>query len=348
MSSAVILAALLFAGAAIATWFAVKLLLPWLIAWEMMDRPNSRSSHRQPVPRGGGLGIVLVLAAPVFAVAASLANEGWLLPIVVTASLLGLAALSWRDDRRSLPASLRLSVQAFAVVATLAVFPHRGLFLQGILPPWADLLVVALAWIWFINLYNFMDGIDGISGVETAAIGAGLVLVGLLAGLRAEIVWIGALYGGAAVGFLLWNWSPAKLFLGDVGSVPLGYLLGFALLLLVAQGHLAAAVILPLYYLADATSTLLWRLSRGERVWQAHREHAYQLAAAQATHAYITTRIAVLNAVLVLLAVGAAAVSSDLLRLILVIMAAAATLSLIAKFRSVQLRGAMRASAKRH
>jgi hypothetical protein len=83
-------------------------------------------------------------------------------------------------------------------------------------------------------------------------------------------------------------------------------------------------------------------------VWQAHREHAYQLAAAQATHAYITTRIAVLNAVLVLLAVGAAAVSSDLLRLILVIMAAAATLSLIAKFRSVQLRGAMRASAKRH
>jgi len=128
------------------------------------------------------------------------------------------------------------------------------------LPPLGDHLFAALAWIWFINLYNFMDGIDGITGVETATIGLGLTLVSLVAGLAAPVAGLGMAMAGAACGFLLWNWTPAKLFLGDVGSVPLGFLAGFLLLYLASEGHLAPAIILPLYYLFDAMATLLRRL----------------------------------------------------------------------------------------
>ena len=112
-----------------------------------------------------------------------------------------------------------------------------------------------------------MDGIDGISGVEAISLGIGLALIGWLAEWPDAMLALPALLAAATLGFLVWNWAPAKLFLGDVGSVPLGYLLGWLLLTAAASGQWAAAVILPLYYLADTTITLLKRAARGVRIW---------------------------------------------------------------------------------
>jgi len=146
-----------------------------------------------------------------------------------------------------------------------------------------------------------MDGIDGITGTEAAAIGIGLLLFAS-AGTGADpgLAMLAAAMIGAALGFLVWNWSPARIFLGDVGSAPLGYLVGFLLLDLVIRGFWKVALILPLYFLADASITLARRLLRGERVWRAHREHFYQLAVrAGLSHAAVVERVIAADLVLI-------------------------------------------------
>jgi UDP-N-acetylmuramyl pentapeptide phosphotransferase/UDP-N-acetylglucosamine-1-phosphate transferase len=206
-----------------------------------------------------------------------------------------LAMVSWRDDLGHVPARWRLLAQILAVAAGLAVLDGDPVF-QGLLPPWLDLVAAALAWIWFVNLTNFMDGIDGITGVEAASIGIGLALVGAPAAPALILV-------SASLGFLRWNWHPARLFMGDVGSVPLGYLLGALLLMLAKGGAWAAALILPAYYLADATWTLVRRLLERKRVWEAHREHFYQQAVQRGwSHGRVALTVGIVNGGLVILA----------------------------------------------
>jgi UDP-N-acetylmuramyl pentapeptide phosphotransferase/UDP-N-acetylglucosamine-1-phosphate transferase len=164
--------------------------------------------------------------------------------------------------------------------------------------------------LWFVNAFNFMDGIDGIAGAEAMAIGCGIALLALfhldVVGLGSGM--LGAAVAGAALGFLAWNWQPAKLFMGDVGSVPLGYLLGWLLLNLAAAGYWVSALILPLYFLADASWTLLRRLVHGEKVWQAHREHFYQHAVqAGRSHQAVVLRVLVADLVLIGASLWAAA-----------------------------------------
>ncbi|MEK7244665.1 MAG: glycosyl transferase, partial [Pseudomonadota bacterium] len=150
-------------------------------------------------------------------------------------------------------------------------------------------------------------GIDGIAGTETALVGFGAAVVAALTGAAGGLSLIGVSLVAAATGFLWWNWPPAKIFLGDVGSIPLGFLLGWLLLLLAQQGEWAAALILPLYYLADATLTLIRRVLRRERFWQAHRQHFYQRAArGRMDHAGVTLAVLAAGIVLVLSAAAAA------------------------------------------
>jgi len=254
----------------------------------VLDRPNQRSSHSAPTPRGGGLAIVAVLAL------------GWATVTELRAPavlLLLLAAVGFVDDLRDLPVRLRLMVQALAVGAGLALLPEVSL-LGGVLPFWLERGLIGLGWLWFVNLFNFMDGIDGIAGQEAAAIGLGIALLG---GALAEPgLWL----AGAALGFLALNWPPARVFMGDAGSIPLGFGLGYLLLLLAAEGQWAAAIILPLYFCADATLTLLRRLARGDKVWQAHRQHFYQRAvqARGGRHRPVLIEVVALNLVLVALA----------------------------------------------
>ena len=185
-----------------------------------------------------------------------------------------------------------------------AAYFLSGPVFQGWLPVPLDKAAAILLWMWFINLFNFMDGIDGISGIEAGFIAGGIALVAWIAPASAQNPALGIAIVAAAIGFLAWNWHPAKIFLGDVGSVPLGFLLGWLLLSLAAAGLWAPALILPLYYLADATITLVRRGIRGERVWQAHREHFYQKAVQGGrSHAAVSTAIGVANLALAGLAV---------------------------------------------
>ena len=293
-----ILAAVFLATLA-ATVAATRAVLGWLRRRRILDHPNERSSHRLPTPRGGGLAVT-----PVILLAwAGLAAAGHGMPGQTPAMLgaAGLLALSWRDDRGHLPAGLRLCLHLAAGGLGLAGLGHDQLVFQGLLSWPADRLAALLAWVWFTNLYNFMDGIDGITGVETAAIGLGLALLPGFAGAPQAVA-----VAAAGLGFLAWNWHPARIFLGDAGSVPLGYLLGWLLLSAAADGHWAAALILPAYYLADATLTLAARAWRRERVWQAHRRHFYQRAVSGgASHARVAGLILAADLPLMVLALAA-------------------------------------------
>ena len=249
-----------------------------LLRRAILDLPNARSSHTVPTPRGGGWGLMLALLPAWIwstATAGRLDDPAELLLIL---GAIGLIAVSWIDDRRGLGPAPRFAAQAVAVALVMAALPRDLSLTAGFLPLPLDRVLAGLAWLWFVNLFNFMDGIDGIAGGSAAAMGIGIMLVSMLHGPHELQAFRGAAIAAASVGFLLWNWQPAKIFLGDVGSVPLGYLLGFELVQLAMDAAQAAAIIVALYYLADATITLLRRAARGERVWQAHREHFYQQA----------------------------------------------------------------------
>lgn len=295
-------AAAFFLAALAATLFATGWVRTTLLRHRVLDRPNHRSSHSAPTPRGGGIAVIgvlalLLLTAP--AVLPAVPTGHWL----VLAGLLILAALGWIDDLKNLSPSLRLSVQAACVFVGLAALPDGAVF-QGLVPLWLDRALAALIWLWFVNLYNFMDGIDGMTGTQSAAIGIGLMVVAGVGGDGYTLA-VAAALTGAALGFLRWNWHPARIFLGDVGSVPLGFLIGWLLLSQAANGAWDVALILPLYYLADATATLLRRLLRGDKVWQAHREHFYQQAVrGVGSHARVVGNILAVNALLIMLAVA--------------------------------------------
>ena len=180
--------------------------------------------------------------------------------------------------------------------------PH-GMIFQGLIPIWCDIILVALLWLWFVNLFNFMDGIDGIAGVEAISVGSGIAVITLISSETELSPWPPAALAAVTFGFLIWNWQPAKVFLGDVGSIPLGFLLGWLLIQLAAKGLWAPAIILPLYYLSDSTITLARRISRRERIWEAHHRHFYQLATNRGrSHAAVSLAVMFANFLLIGLA----------------------------------------------
>lgn len=298
----VAIAVLVFAATAIGTGIVRQLLLRWAV----LDHPNARSSHIAVTPRGGGLALVPVVILAWLGQAWVDAPDSWPVLVVCAAGLV-VALVSWVDDVRGLSAGFRLAAQLIAVAAVMLAAPLPGLVFAGWLGATADVVAAAVIWLWFINVFNFMDGIDGLAGVEATTLGLGVALVSVLAGSAPVLLFHGVTLAAAALGFLIWNWPPARLFLGDVGSIGLGFLLGWLLLRLAAEGQAIAALILPLYYLADGTITLARRLLRGERPWQAHREHYYQKAIrAGARHTAVVRRVIVANAVLLGMAALAA------------------------------------------
>lgn len=267
----------------------------------IVDVPNQRSSHHIATPRGGGLAIVVAILSGFVVLAGTTGlppGTSIVIPVVLV-----LAALSWVDDVRGLPASLRFLSQAVCVCVSLYFLAPPAPTILGGLPFAAQFAVLALAWLWFLNLYNFMDGIDGITGVETMVITLGVALVSGFA-LSGNTLMAPALVIAAAMpGFLIWNWPPAKIFIGDVGSVTLGYLLGWLLLTMAGDGELTAALLIPGYYVADATLTLFRRALKGEKIWQAHRQHAYQVAVQNGlSHGDAAKRVGVLGICLIGLA----------------------------------------------
>lgn len=283
---------------AIVSWACTGLVLRMLTRKRILDLPNARSSHDAPKPRGGGLAVVPVILLSWLGAAFWFDVLSSNLALVLIGAM-GLALISWRDDLKNLAALPRILAHTVAVGVCLYGARDMGPVFQGLLPPLWDRLLAGLIWLWFINAFNFMDGIDGISGVESGAIGIGLFLTGVvLTGLSPGVL-PPLLLAAASAGFLVWNWPPSKLFLGDVGSVPLGFLLGWLLLAWAAQGYWAPAI-LPAYYFADATITLARRALRGAKIWHAHREHFYQRAIlGGASHGQVTRGVLICNAVLI-------------------------------------------------
>ena len=274
---------ILCAAAALVSCVGTRFVLKYLLKHEILDVPNERSSHSTPVPRGGGIAVIgaLILSWAVMTVLASIGenkNEFGNGIYIILACGAGLAIMSWIDDKRNLSPLFRLGGHFMAAILGITVFPADTLFFQGHLPLFLDWTLAAVLWVWFINLYNFMDGIDGITGVETASIGFALALMASSGALPLYLGGYGLIAAVIALGFIFWNWFPAKIFLGDVGSVPLGFFMGWLLLVLVANGMWCAALIIPMYYLCDSTFTLAKRALKLKKIWEAHREHAYQIA----------------------------------------------------------------------
>jgi UDP-N-acetylmuramyl pentapeptide phosphotransferase/UDP-N-acetylglucosamine-1-phosphate transferase len=290
--------AAIVAGAGAVSCVGTRALIPLLRRGRLLDHPNERSLHATPTPVGGGIAVVAAILVAWLALIAAGAAPPRLLAVWFAAVML--AIVSWVDDVWPLSPAIRLGPQLAAVGIGLFALAPGGVF-QGWLPPLLDAMATALIWLWFVNLFNFMDGIDGLAGSEAAAIGIGLMLfAGLGVGGDPGLAALAGAIAAAALGFLVWNWAPARVFLGDVGSVPLGYLLGFLLLDVAGRGAWKIALILPLYFLADATITIARRVLRGERVWRPHRQHFYQRAVARGlSHRSVMQRVVAADIALV-------------------------------------------------
>jgi UDP-N-acetylmuramyl pentapeptide phosphotransferase/UDP-N-acetylglucosamine-1-phosphate transferase len=268
----------ILAVAAVLSAVLIIVLGPWLARYAVAE-PNARSSHKLPTPRGGGIAVVgataLVSGGVLFF--SRTAGASILPLVVILAAVLLIAAVGVLADKRPIGATPRLVLQSFAVTAVLATLPPE-LRLFPVLPYWSERILLLIGTLWFVNLVNFMDGLDWMTVVEVAPITGALAAIGFLGFLPWPDIVISLALCGASVGFAFFNRPVAKLFLGDVGSLPIGLLLGWLLLVLAGSGCRAAALLLPLYYLADGTITLLCRAANREVIWRAHRSHFYQCA----------------------------------------------------------------------
>ena len=291
--------------AAPVSWLLTLFARRYITARGILDIPSQRSSHSVATPRGGGLGIVTVTSLGVLAGGAA----GWI-PVAAVMALVGggtvVALVGWLDDRKGLSAQVRLATHLGAAVWALfwlGYFPSTRL---GSARPIAGVIagvISVLAITWSISAYNFMDGIDALAGSEGVWVGVVGGLFAALSGHR-DVAYVAFLLSAASLGFLLWNFPPAKIFLGDVGSGFLGY--SFVVLALFSErtGSLPAIgwLVLLAVFAFDSTVTLCRRLARREKWYATHRESAYQRAAVRfGRHAPVTAIVIAVDVVLALL-----------------------------------------------
>ncbi len=265
-----------------------------------LDMPNERSSHTDPTPRGGGIAIVGTCTIGIV-LARFTGHLDSALAIVLLVGGLIVAAVGFVDDVRGVPTRIRLIVHFGVALLALTVVEgtstlqigERSVQLGG-----AWYVIVVLGVIWTMNLFNFMDGIDGIAASEAVFVALSGALISILLAIGAGVSVFAAILAGASLGFLRWNWQPAKVFMGDVGSCYIGYVLAVLVLASANQHSVAIWVWLVLGggFFIDATITLIRRLTRGERVYNAHREHAYQWQARRfCSHATVTSAFTAIN-----------------------------------------------------
>ncbi|WP_414154088.1 MraY family glycosyltransferase [Pseudomonas sp. BNK-43-a] len=286
---AALVAALLLTGA----------LRRYALKRNIIDIPNSRSSHKIPTPRGGGVAIVLSTCA--FSIVLVLGGEqtwGAILPLLLPGLLI--AAIGFLDDHGHIAARWRLLGHFAAAFAALWLLPARPVV--EVFGWEVDLSVgvyvfFSLYLVWMLNLYNFMDGIDGLASVEAICVCSGAILAYAILG-NYDLIWLPAVLSAAVAGFLFWNFPPARIFMGDAGSGFLGISLGALSVqaALVEPKFLWMWLILLGVFIVDATATLLRRMLRGDKVYEAHRSHAYQHAALGfSSHKTVTLSVVALN-----------------------------------------------------
>ena len=246
----------------------------------LLDIPNARSSHVVPTPRGGGAAIVIVVGFAL--VLTSGVDPRFTAALLsITSGALLVAGIGFIDDRHGVPARIRFAVHSAAVMLLLGSTSSLGpLHVPGAEGnPVAQSIIAFVALVWLLNLFNFMDGIDGIAGVEAAAVSLGLAACLHIGGGADPVLRLCLVVAATTLGFLAWNWPPARIFMGDVGSGFLGFMLG-ALAVLADRSStvtLWVPAILLAVFVVDATTTLLRRMWQRQRWYEAHRSHAYQI-----------------------------------------------------------------------
>jgi UDP-N-acetylmuramyl pentapeptide phosphotransferase/UDP-N-acetylglucosamine-1-phosphate transferase len=309
------------------TWAIRPLLMRVALA-----RPNARSSHLVPTPQGGGIAVIAATLIAAVAVIAFAGAAELNIPVAVFGATLFIAAVGLADDIHSIPVLPRLLLQGLAVAAVILAAPE-SLRIVPACPLWIERGLLLLAALWFVNLVNFMDGLDLMTVAEIVPVTGALVLLGWLAELPPPATITAAALFGAMLGFAPFNRPVAKIFLGDVGSLPIGLLAGWCLLELAWHQQFAAALLLPLYYLADATVTLVRRMARREPFWAAHRSHFYQRATDNGfSVSRVVSEVFALNLVLAALAIGSVMTSSATIATSLLIVGGIATAFLLRRF----------------
>jgi UDP-N-acetylmuramyl pentapeptide phosphotransferase/UDP-N-acetylglucosamine-1-phosphate transferase len=275
-------------------------------AKNIVDRPSHRRMHAEITPRGGGVAIVITFVLG-FVLMSDASISLRLLPL-----LLIVAGISFMDDLRHVPAIVRLLTHVTVSAIVVYVFLWPQSLLHQALPIYIDYALVVLYFAGFINIYNFLDGIDGITAAESIHLS---VTILLLCFFSADVIYqahtvsiIAASILGCSASFLLYNWHPAKIFLGDVGSIALGFLLGLCLLLVATSSAklFTSCIIACLYYIADGGVTILIRLARREKIWLPHLNHFFQQAVRGGmSHKEVVCKIAACNFCLMLLSLNA-------------------------------------------
>ncbi len=281
----------LFIGLVIVVLVATGLtamIMEWARSGRLLDVPNPRSSHRHPTPSGGGAVIagLGILSGVAWFLSVSTETPGRLAAAVWAGFALLLTAVSFADDLRPRPAILRLAVHTLAATAILGVTPGwQILALPGLAELQWGILGTFILFLWIVgltNLYNFMDGIDGLAGIQAVVASAGWILLGTALD-EPLLLWLGTTLGGASIAFLIFNWPPARLFMGDVGSAFLGFTFAALPLLALALDPsrnttmlIACAALVVWPFLFDGLYTLARRIRRRENLFQAHRGHLYQ------------------------------------------------------------------------
>jgi UDP-N-acetylmuramyl pentapeptide phosphotransferase/UDP-N-acetylglucosamine-1-phosphate transferase len=324
-------ALLILAATALISAGLIVVLRPWLQRY-VLARPNARSSHATPTPQGGGIAVIAATAIG----AGSMAwlgpdSFGNAIPIVLGAACC-LAVLGMVDDLKPIPVIPRLTLQLAVVTLLMIALPSQALLLEAI-PIWLERALLVLGLLWFVNLANFMDGLDWMTVAEMLPVTLALAAFALFDKAPADILPIMVALAGALLGFAPFNRPVARLFLGDVGSLAIGLLTGWCLIELASHRHFVAALLLPLYYLADATITLFRRLAAGERVWDAHRSHFYQRAIDNGFSVKaVVTRVFLLNLLLTGLAVGSVVLRSTVADIAALTVGALGVTAVLARF----------------
>jgi Fuc2NAc and GlcNAc transferase len=280
------------------SWMLTGMLRRYAVKNNLFDVPNPRSSHVAPIPRGGGMAIVVTF---LFGLIILYINRK--LDITVLIALFGagliVALIGFLDDHGHVSPVWRLLAHFFAIawgLVWLGRLPVFTAFGYAIHPGWLGYMLVVLALVWLLNLFNFMDGIDGIAASEAIfVLGSSFMLTPL--GMYTDHQLVAVILIGATTGFLIWNWPPAKIFMGDVGSGFLGATLGIYIYWAIIDDIISfwSWLILLGVFVVDATFTLLRRILLRQKWYEAHRLHAYQNAAIKWGHLYVTLAICLIN-----------------------------------------------------
>ena len=290
---------LFFVLAFVASWLITGMAHRYAITRKLLDIPNERSSHIQPTPRGGGLGIVFAFVLFVLVAHYILDIKNYSF-VELLPGLLLVAIIGFVDDHMELSVSIRLLVQmasALLILYFLPVVPGILIYTYNLDLWWIKGAIFLFYLVWMVNLYNFMDGINGIAAIQAITVTLSMSIL-IIIESESQTGWLWpALTAATVAGFLIWNFPVARVFMGDVGSGFLGLLLGTVSLIstVISPALFWSFIILMGVFLVDATYTLVSRVVRNEKFYQAHRSHAYQHAALRWGHIKVTMTVALVN-----------------------------------------------------